>query len=75
MIVDLNSRALPRLTATVGTLQDASAAVRAHIKKYDLGASDMRHGFGNVCDEGGDVVARVSYNGRIWNLDGTEHTS
>lgn len=34
--------------------------------EHNLGASDMKRGCGNVTDESGKLVARVSYNGRVW---------
>jgi hypothetical protein len=36
-----------------------------------LGASDLRRGFGDVYN-GRKKVAHVSYNGRVWGLDGKE---
>jgi len=36
-----------------------------------FGASDMKRGCGEY-REGGVVVARVSYNGRMWAADGSE---
>lgn len=40
--------------------------------KYALGASDLKKMDGNVLDEDLKLVARISYNGRIWAPDGKE---
>lgn len=37
---------------------------------HDLGASDMKRGCGNVTDINGNLVARISYNGRVWDANG-----
>jgi hypothetical protein len=44
-------------------LDAASRAVRAYIKEHDIPSS--RFTGGDVA-EGGQIVARISYNGRIW---------
>jgi hypothetical protein len=48
----------------------ASAMLAAYRDKYCLGASDMNEGCGNIVAEDGTVVARVSYNGRVWTPEG-----
>jgi len=35
-----------------------------------LGSSDFKRGCGDVTDHQGKLVAWISYNGRIWNLEG-----
>ncbi len=51
----------------VATLADASAAVRADIERRGIGASEWYGGdAGRVHDTCGVLVARVSYNGRVW---------
>jgi hypothetical protein len=55
----------------VETLKQASEHWCAHRDAFRLGASDMLAGNGNV-REGKKLVARVSYNGRVWNPDGSE---
>jgi len=47
----------------VDTLQQAAEAARAYIDRYHLGGGNFPspHVF-----KGGQVVARISYNGRIW---------
>lgn len=37
---------------------------------FGLGASDMKKGCGNVTDQSGKLIARISYNGRVWDADG-----
>ena len=56
----------------VASLQQASTKVRAVIDEECWGMSDVPRKFGNVVDERGDLVARVSYNGRVWNPFGEE---
>lgn len=62
-----------RQRVRVMTLKAASEHWCAHRDSFRLGASDMLRGNGNV-KQGGKLVARVSYNGRVWNPDGTEVT-
>lgn len=35
-----------------------------------IGASDMSHGCGDLVAADGSVVARISYNGAIWDISG-----
>ena len=51
----------------VASLAAASAACRAYIEAADLGASSWR---GGDVYRGGTKIARISYNGRAWTLDG-----
>jgi len=64
MLVQLSKgrRGAP-LCAKVADLAEASRLVRAYIEEHDLPSS--RWSGGSVMD-GGLVVARVSYNGRVW---------
>lgn len=48
----------------VDTLSDASRACRNYIERHDLGGGNWTGG--EVKDREGTIVARVSYNGRIW---------
>lgn len=50
---------------TVTTLNDASAACRTFISDNGLGSGNWAGG--NVISDG-KVVARISYNGRVWRL-------
>ena len=68
MRVQLEARRLHE----VESLQEASAVCCAFRDANGHGASDMCRGFGRVTDMSGKLIARVSYNGRIWALDGSE---
>lgn len=48
----------------VDSLLEASELVRKFIKQYNLGASNWTGGI--VLNEDLNFVARVSYNGRVW---------
>ena len=56
----------------VADLRAASREFRAWIVENGYGASDLHPSSGNVLDENGKFVAHVSYNGRLWNRDGSE---
>jgi hypothetical protein len=55
---------------TVSSFAEASAACRAYIVKYQLGGGNWSGG--RVYDDQGQQIARVSYNGRVWAMDGSE---
>lgn len=56
---------LPRArTVPVVTLEEASARCLRFIAEHDLGGGNWSGG--KVRDAAGVVVARVSYNGRVW---------
>jgi hypothetical protein len=60
---------VPSRWQPVKSLCDASRALQAFIGQYDLGAGNLLYGetgTGTVRDGKGKVVARVSYNGRVW---------
>ncbi|TXT25421.1 MAG: hypothetical protein FD131_4622 [Rhodocyclaceae bacterium] len=48
----------------VGSIAEASAACRKFITDNELGGGNWSGG--DVQDEAGKVVARISYNGRAW---------
>jgi hypothetical protein len=58
-----------RKVIPVASLEEASACFAAHRDSEGFGASDMLLGCGDV-REGGLLVGRISYNGRIWSPDG-----
>jgi hypothetical protein len=60
---------VPRRRATVGSLQEASAVVRQYINQNGLGSGNWA---GGTVRQGKRPVARVSYNGRVWSVDGSE---
>jgi hypothetical protein len=54
-----------------GSLTEASLAVRSFITANDLGSSDFTGG--DVYDlKTNMLIARISYNGRIWDIRGCE---
>jgi hypothetical protein len=55
----------------VPNLWQASQEVRDYIVRYNLGASNF-YGGKVLTQNENKLVARVSYNGRIWDLDGNE---
>jgi hypothetical protein len=63
-------------SVSVASYAEASAAVRKHIEDNDLGAgcgsSLAPFTGGKVVSELGGVLGRISYNGRVWDLDGKE---
>lgn len=56
----------------VHSLAEASDACRDFINGHNLGASECCAGFGTVYDAAQRKVAKISYNGRIWDLQGKE---
>jgi hypothetical protein len=48
----------------VATIEDAGKEVRAFIAEFDLGGGNWTGG--DVMDASGKVVARIEYNGRVW---------
>lgn len=48
----------------MGSIAEASAACRKFIADNELGGGNWSGG--DVQDEAGKVVARISYNGRAW---------
>lgn len=59
---------VPVLDVEVASVADASQACRAYIRRHDLGGGNW---FGGEVYEGGTLVARVSYNGRVWCPNGS----
>jgi len=56
---------------TVGTLSEASRRWCGYRDDTGLGVSECCRGCGDVRD-GSQKIATVSYNGRVWGLDGQE---
>lgn len=54
----------------VKTGDEASFAWQRYRDRNGLGGSDMEAQCGDVVDEAGKLVARVSYNGRVWSPSG-----
>ena len=53
-------------TVEVDSLAHASEQLKATVKENEYSASDMRKGCGDVTDKNDNLVAVVSYNGRVW---------
>ncbi len=71
MKIILHADGLPKQTVSVNDLNDASAKFSFFRDANNLGASDLLGKCGDVM-EGKKLVATVSYNGRVWGLDGKE---
>jgi len=54
---------------SVATLRDASNACRAYIEKNGLGGGNWT---GGQVIQGNKDIARISYNGRIWDMNDNE---
>lgn len=62
--MDLRGR---KVELKCSSFEDASKKFREYLVKKDLGASRCHEAF--VLD-GDKIVLRISYNGRLWTLDG-----
>lgn len=62
---------VPGVTVRVSSLREASRKAREYIEQHDLGGGNWAGG--DVLDESGQVVARVSYNGRVWQSEACEN--
>lgn len=68
----LNVNVAKGLTCRVRTLEDAAHTLRAYIQDCAIGSNEW-DGTGNVREMGSKkIVARIAYNGTIFNTDGTE---
>ena len=70
MILKLRAK-MDRQDVTVEDWSDASAVFRAWIEKNGYGASNLARGAGDIIDMD-KKVAHVSYNGRVWAVNGKE---
>ena len=59
----------PKKTVNVHDLKQASKVCRDYIEEYDLGGGNW---IGGQVFDGEKQIARISYNGRIWDLDDKE---
>lgn len=75
MKVELSASRIRSHLVDVVSLSHASATVSAFISAHDLtagcGFSGNVFTGGRIWDEG-EVIATVSYNGRVWDLDNKE---
>lgn len=61
----------PDLKVPVTSLQAASAAFQKYRDDNGIGASDLRAKCGHIFGaDGKTLVAKVSYNGRVWDVNG-----
>lgn len=74
LVINLSNDIEGKVYAEGKTLEELSKRLREYSDEVGMGASKMVRGFGEVRQVGTRVlVAQISYNGRIWNLDGKEH--
>lgn len=60
-----------KLTATVPDLAAASRICREYIEHNELGGGNWT---GGQVFRGAEQIARISYNGRVWDMGGNEVT-
>lgn len=76
--IDLTNAAFLKLAANGAPIYEirvfdtnqASAVWNDYRDHHAICASDMKTNCGNIVDLHDEVIARVSYNGRVWTLDG-----
>lgn len=61
-------KAIAPVYVVVANYAEASGVCRNFIADNDLGGGNWTGG--QIRDEFGDLIGRVSYNGRVWGLDG-----
>lgn len=64
---------VPSESVRVSSLRDASRKAREYIELHDLGGGNWTGG--DVLDGSGLIVARISYNGRVWQAEYREDKS
>jgi len=69
-VLYLAAKGCPTFRIRVPDSGSASLLFAKYRDSYGFGASDMRRNCGNVYDSTGAVIARISYNGRVWNERG-----
>ena len=69
LILVLVAHGAPALRLIVKNLADGAKKWAEYRDRYDLGASAMKQSCGFI-RQGGKLVARVSYNGRLWDAAG-----
>lgn len=65
-----NDSLSPEICASVATLEEASERCMAYIAEWNLGGGNWSGG--QVYIRGNEQIARISYNGRIWDMDDNE---
>ncbi len=59
-------RGIPDRMIPVEYADDASKVFSAIRDAHGFGASDLKPGSGDILDQDGKIIGRISYNGRIW---------
>ena len=67
--VYLASISAPTVKVPVSTADHASAVFIRYRDQYGLGASELEVRCGHIYAHDGTLVAKVSYNGRVWSPD------
>jgi hypothetical protein len=67
----LSARGIETTHVPVTSADEASAIWWHFVKMNDLGASDLKRDSGQIRSNDGKLIARVSYNGRVWSPDGS----
>jgi hypothetical protein len=60
----------PTKNVPVANSEQAQNAFNMYRSIYDFGGSAMKRGCGDIRDENGALIARISYNGRVWDAEG-----
>ena len=66
----LSARGIKTTHFPVTSADEASTTWWQFVKMNDLDASDLKRDSGQIRWNAGKLVARVSYNGRVWSPDG-----
>jgi hypothetical protein len=66
----LAAEGCPTIKTRVASADEASALFTQYRDEHGIGASEMKAGCGNIYADDGTLVARVSYNGRVWTPEG-----
>jgi len=64
-----NDSLSPEICASVATLEEASERCEAYIAEWNLGGGNWS---GGQVYDGKKQIARISYNGRIWDMNDKE---
>lgn len=65
----LSARGFKTIKVPVRTAEEASTIWWLFVKKNELAGSDLKRDSGEIRSNQGELVARVSYNGRVWTPD------
>jgi hypothetical protein len=68
--LNLAADGCPTLKIPINSATMASALLSRYRDHFGIGASDMKDWCGDIRAKDGTLVARVSYNGRVWTPEG-----